>query len=430
VLLFGDAEHVPTWYFPNPVHPDQVIASDYPYALYEQHLLDFGLDFAVGRLPVDADHAALAVANIIQYEQNPPSQPGFYNQAAIASQFQCCKYDPLIFENPQPPKGSDQRAFIQVVEDVRTRLVLKGYSVARIYTETIDPNYFGDPTPKRYAGGSLLPAALQPPFPWSGNTADIGAAWNDGRFLMVHLDHGWGGGWAHPSFSQGPTSGLVNGNLLPVVLSYNCSSGRFDDETDGPPNEPVDDDPTPNGYLSFTERLFRNPDGGAIGVISATRTTYATGNVMIRGALDSAIPALDPMWGPPSAHRRLGDMLNHARMYMWSHSSADGADLLRHNLLYNLFGDPTLKMWTKQPAMLPNDITVDGTADGLVAAYGVEGATITALQHTAAGTVPVGRGVVFDGVAILPYFEQPVAGAAIELSATAENAISVALTKP
>jgi hypothetical protein len=151
---------------------------------------------------------------------------------------------------------------------------------------------------------------------------------------------------------------------------------------------------------------------------------------MIRGALDSAIPTLDPAFGPTSAHRRLGDMLNYARTYMWAHSSASFVDLLRHNLLYNLFGDPTLKMWTQQPAHLPNDFVVDGTANGLVVGYGVEGATITALQITARGTVPVGRGTVHDGVALLPYFEQPEPGAPIELSASAENAVGVTLTRP
>jgi hypothetical protein len=428
VLLFGDAEHVPTWYWPNPVHPEDVIASDYPYALYPQHLLDFGLDFAVGRLPVDQAHAALAVSNIVAYEQNPPAQPLFYDRAGIASQFQCCQYDPLIFEDvPQPPKGTDQRAFIQVVEDVRNRLILNGYTADRIYTETIDGGYFGDPTPKRYANQAFLPFALQAPFPWSGDTAGITAAWNAGRFAMIHLDHGWPGGWAHPGFGPAATSNLANGNLLPVVLSYNCSSGYFDDETDGAPNEPIAD-PTPNGHLSFTERLFRNPAGGAIGVISATRTTFATGNIMIRGALDAAIPTLDPAWGPSAAHRRLGDMLNHARNYMWSHSSASGTDLLRHNLLYNLFGDPTLKMWTDQPAMLPNDFQADASASAILVLYGVEGATITALQGSEEGTVPVGRGVVRDGVAVLPYFHPPDPTMPIELSASAENAVSVALT--
>lgn len=423
VLLFGDAEYVPTWYVTNPVHPDQVIASDFPYGKRPDGLLEF----AVGRLPVDPASADLIVAKIIGYEQNPPGKASFYEKAAIASQFQCCRYDPMIFDDvPAPPAGTDQRAFIQVVEDVRDRLLAEGYDVDRIYKKTLDPLYTeADKTPRFYADGTPLPDELKTPFPWSGSPTDIISAFNDGRFLMVHLDHGYPGGWVNPSFNAPGT--LTNGELLPVVLSFNCSTGYFDDETDGPPNEPLDKDPTPMGNLSFTEQILRNPNGGAIGVISATRTTFATGNIMILGALDSAMPDLDPTFGADTPHRRLGEMLTAARVYMASLSSASIPDIIRHFLLYNLFGDPTLAMWTAKPVTLPLASRVEVTDSALEVHYGVEGATITALQQTERGRLPIGRGVVRDGVAILPYIARPDPGGPIELSASAENAVSVKL---
>ncbi len=312
VLLFGDAEYVPTWYVINPVYPDQVIASDFPYGKRPDGLLEF----AVGRLPVDPASADLIVAKITSYERSPPGKASFYEKAAIASQFECCSYDPMIFDDvPAPPDGTDQRAFIQVVEDVRDRLLAKGYGVDRIYKKTLDPLYTeADKTPKFYADGTPLPNDLKAPFPWSGSSTDVIDAFNDGRFLMVHLDHGYPGGWVNPSFNSPLT--LTNGELLPVVLSFNCSTGYFDDETDGPPNEPLDKDPTPTGYVSFTEKILRNPNGGAIGVIAATRKTFGTGNIMILGALDAALPDLDPTFGSNTPHRRLGEMLTAARVYL------------------------------------------------------------------------------------------------------------------
>ncbi|MDO8473498.1 MAG: C25 family cysteine peptidase [Dehalococcoidia bacterium] len=146
--------------------------------------------------------------------------------------------------------GTDQRAFIETSELVRNSMLTQGYTVGRIYTKTVDGGgyclvdpgsgpcppgqmqqpYNGDSTPRRYFNGTLLPADLGG---GSGSTANIVNAINNGRFLVLHRDHGWEGGWSNPGFATGNANGLTNGGLLPVVFSVNCASGLFDNETAG-----------------------------------------------------------------------------------------------------------------------------------------------------------------------------------------------------
>lgn len=433
LLLFGDAEYVPTFYETNPIYPDRVIPSDFRYGQVAGPAI-LGSDLGVGRLPVDPPDAPGVVDKIIAYESAPPVLDDdnlfFYEAVTVASQFECCRYE--------LPDGKDQRAFIRTVEDVRTRLMSLGFGVERIYTETVDggdedadpprPPYAGDPTPLYYADGTPLPNSLLPPYPWDGDTADIVAAFEEGRFMMIHLDHGWSYGWAHPRLDGDDASALSNGDRLPVLLSFNCTSGYYDNETDGLPNDPdVDGDA---GYVPFTERMLRNPDGGAIGLIAATRTTYGHGNIMIRGAVDSALPAVDPNFGSPFAQRRLGDMLNHARLYMIVNYGA-GSNTHRHVLLYQVFGDPTLEMWTAEPRVLPEiPLEVELYPDFIEVLYPVNDAVITALQETPDGLRPIGRGRVDDGVALLELAEQPISGVPIQYSANMENHIPAQLSDP
>jgi hypothetical protein len=440
VLLFGDAEHIPPFYRSHPAAPQKFVASDYPYAVYPQFRGDAAMDFAVGRLPVDPPQAQTVVDKTINYESQPPFKPVFYNTVGLASQFQCCKLD-LTDDNIQsPPDGTDQRAFIEIMEDFRNRLMSQGYQGQRIYTETVFggnanhdpplPPYTGDPAPKFYDDGASLPSDLLPPFPWDGDAQDIIDAFDDGRFVMVQLDHGGTSGWSHPHFVTSNAKALTNGDLLPVVLGFNCSSGYFDNETDFPGDPTLPSDPTSNSWTSFSEEILRNPNGGAVATIAATRTTNATGNVMIRGALDAAITGILPDFGPSTPHRRLGDMLNHARLHMIDRYGS-GANVQGHLLLYNLLGDPTLEMWTENPLELPpfyEEIAL--FPDFLVIVYRFEGATLTAFQETETGPRPIGRGVVRDGMGTLTYFEEPLAGVPIQVSASAVNGVSEQLSPP
>src|SRR5581483_9130523 len=204
VLLLGDADCIPPFY--KSTSGSATTGTDYPYALLSSDGPDDLVpDFAVGRIPVDTlDQANTVVDKVINYEKTPPFSASFYSHASLASQFQ------------SNGSGRDERSFIETSELARNTLLGHGYNAQRIYTRT------GAGTPQRYYNNALLPAdlGLGSGFAWDGDTNDIVNAFNAGRFLIVHRDHGWQYGWSNPSFeSTNVINDLHNGSLLPVVFS-------------------------------------------------------------------------------------------------------------------------------------------------------------------------------------------------------------------
>lgn len=436
VLLMGDAEFIPTFY---PADMPDDAGSDFPYSNYVQILFDaFFPDFGTGRIPVDTlAQADTVVDKIVNYESNPPNLgigngAPYYTTAGFASQFQGFRMNadgtPL---NNQP--GTDQRAFIETSELARQELVDRGYTVPRIYTRTIDNGgyclqknangdciqtqqpYNGNTTPRRYFNGNLLPAAIGAGsgFAWDGDTADVTNAWNAGRFLFLHRDHGWPGGWGDPGFSTSNVNALTNGDRLPVVWSVNCASGIFDNETAGGIYG------TTNSYVSFAEAALRKADGGAIGVIGDTRNspTWAN-NALTRGYFDAVWPDTVPGFGGNTSHKRLGDTLNWGKIYLASQvgisqtaGSVSVGDMGYEYHIWHVIGDPTLAMWTNNPRKLvlnPNFKVIETSRLHEVLQYNGDGTTITKLQVTPEGdTKAIARGVVKDGKVMLNYFELP-----------------------
>jgi hypothetical protein len=459
VMLMGDAEFVPTFY---PAGMADNAGSDFPYSNYVQVLFDaFFPDFGTGRVPVDTlDQANTVVDKIVKYEANPPFKGfgaggPFYTTAGFASQFQCCRMNangtPL---NNQP--GTDQRAFIETSEFVRQELVDRGYTVPRIYTSTVDNGgyciqqnssgvctqtqaaYSGNTTPRRYFNGSLLPGSIGAGsgFAWNGSTADITAAWNQGRFLFLHRDHGWPGGWGSPGFSTTDVDNLSNGDLLPVVWSVNCASGLFDNETAGGVYS------TTNSGVYFAERALRKADGGAIGVIGDSRNspTWAN-NALTRGFFDAVWPNTVPSHGGNTSFKRLGDILSWGKIYLAGQvgvsqtaGSVSVDDMGYEYHIWQVIGDPTLAMWTRNPyrLVLDKNLTIQSVSRlGEIVNYKQDGAIITKLEVLANGeTRALARGMVTDGKAELTYVAQASENARVIYSASKADAASVTLNKP
>jgi len=415
ILLLGDAEFIPPFY-------ESGIGTDWPYAILGAVGSDEVPDFAVGRIPVDTlDQANAVVDKIIAYEQSPPTSSTFYSKAAVASQFQCCREDVAA-------SGTDQRTFVEVSEFARNVMLGKGKTVDRIYTRT-GPST----TPARYYDGTLLPSALGvgSGFPWGGSTANITNAINDGRFLVIHRDHGWSGGWAHPDFESTHVDTLTNADLTPVVFSVNCSSGYFDNET------------APGGVFSsvyFVEHALRKADGGAVGVLGDTRDSPSWPNsALLKGYIDAMWPNAIGSFGANVSKRRLGDILNHGKLYMMTQIGVAGAgvsasDARDELYLWHCYGDPTLEIWLSYPYLvfLPAKLlSVEIAKESLLVGYEMNGAVITALQDDP--QIPgaqriVGRGEVIGGVATLEFVQRPLPGYPINYSATFEGAVSVAPT--
>lgn len=457
VLLFGDSEFVPPSRTDFDTVPamgvddgDPTTGTDLGYALYATSLFDILPDFAVGRISVDtAEQAQVVVDKVINYESTPPfidrfSGDPFYTTASHASQFQCCRMhadgSPLEYD------GRDQRNFIQTSELVRDRLVTFGYTVERVYTETIDRGgycvddnvpctvqqpYNGVRTPDRYYLGTRLPADLQSGsgFHWTGSGIAIQDAINEGRFLVLHRDHGDWDSWTHPSFDRWAVQALTNGDLLPFVYSVNCSSGFFDAETD-------------LGWTmheSMMETFLRTPRGGAVAGLGDNRVSPTWANsALARGFYDATWPRVLRDFGGDDSIRRLGDILNYGKTYLLTQvgvAQTTGREIglfaaLTELAIWHAFGDPTLEMWTRNPhrELMNADYTLHSDDDGMEVGYGVEGATITAMQMVQGIVRPVGRARVEGGVARIGYFREPVAGVPIALSASYENRVSIRLT--
>jgi len=89
-------------------------------------------------------------------------------------------------------------------------------------------------------------------------------AFNEGRLLVNYVGHGSPYLWAHERIftSADDIPRLNNGYKLPLVFAASCAIGFYDD---------------PEG-VSMAQQFLLHPDGGAIGVVSATRLVWSSLN--------------------------------------------------------------------------------------------------------------------------------------------------------
>jgi|GEM_PF-1972687 len=427
ILLLGGYDQIPEYemlddhYSVDGIRYDYEWPSDYGYADYQGSALPF---FALGRVRVTTlDQAQHYVDKVISYESDPPGNPAFYRSVLEAGYFQSYLPEdcPDAEGNGDQKCGKTSRWFIENSEFAHEFLLEAGYLVQRAYVKRLNyiPEDSLDYMPTWYHDGSFLPEDIGygSGFAWDGETGDIIAAINNGRFLVTHRDHGFFTGWVDPPFETVDVEGLVNEDLQPVVLSINCLSGHDD----------------------FVDRLLvQDPDdpsastGGAVGVLAATRISYSGYNdVLYRGLIDAVWPsAVEDFGNPLALPMTLGDMHLHAKLYVGSiyslKKSGSGEITVR---AHQTWGDPTLQMWTEAPAWVPEYILVDSIdPDSLILNYNEEGAVVTAYQETEDGHYPLGRSLVVDGTASITYIQEPLAGVPIVLSASGVNAVAALLT--
>lgn len=310
ITIMGDDELVPT--FPG----INGIPSDLQYSMRDD--ADELPDVAVGRiLGADQTQVGAAVAKIVGYETTAPTGD-FLTHATLAAQFQDTDGEGQVND------GRENRTFTQFAETVRSGLVKRGVTVDRIYGD--EP----ETTPMQFNDGTNLPSSLlKPTFPWNGTGADVSAAWNAGRFLVIHRDHGWSDGWGTPFYTTDDVNALKNGALLPVVMSINCASAAYD----------VDED-------SFVQSALVKPDGGAVGVFGDTRNSPSWHNSQIGlGFVDGLLPSVLPSEGPATS-QRMGDALINGKLRLAGLAPPASDGSTRNELyLWHFFGDPSMQMW-------------------------------------------------------------------------------------
>jgi peptidase C25-like protein len=356
VVLFGDTSHVPTWHVPCAQNGDVnecSIPSDLPYSL--NFPSDLFADVMLGRIPAPNLDAANAVVNkIVGYETTAPSNDiDFYTHTTVTAYFEqrlLCVLnegesgEPNCKEKNGPitghyikdyPNHKDGRGFTLTAENIRTAMVDAGLTVDRVYTKGDDDQVI----PEEYYNGTPIPDYLRlPTFPWNGTGADLLSHYNAGRSLILHRDHGWNYGWAHPNLTTSDTASMTNGTKLPVVFGVDCSSATFDIP----------------GSPSFVETQVMKPDGGAFAGFGDTAVSPTwPNNHMAYGFFDAMFPDTIPTFGSDTATARLGDILLSGKGYMAAKN--DGGGEYQEHYLYHLLGDPSAQAWVSTPVHI--DVT-------------------------------------------------------------------------
>jgi len=334
VLLLGDSNLIPTWMTPKEgADPPATIASDVPYS---QSGASFTLpNVGMGRIPAGTlAQAENAVTKQIVYTDTPPAAGNaFYNKATVAGYFQikeCDSNGNCSFPNG---KSRESRRYMTSVTKVFAGLGAFGKTVDRYITRQAES------TPIFLNDGSFMPGPFIGTSPYTGTGEGVRNAINDGRWLVFHRDHAGPGGWGDPGFNGALADTLTNGDKLPFILSINCSSGKFDDA----------------GQNTFVDRLLFNPNGGAVGIISATRNTPSfrneefarpLANALTGGKVASAGHWLFPINTPI---RRGAAVMQWGRLLLGMRAGFDATwrNMLRY---YHYFGDPSVRIYTNGPA--------------------------------------------------------------------------------
>lgn len=366
LLIVGDHDHVPAEMITQGT-------ATFPSDLY--YVCMFGSrdhfpDMAKGRISVSSPSEAMMVAlRIIDYERDPINDSAFYYNGLHCAQFQ-----------DDDTNGYATRRFTHTSEEVRDYMMGFGYDVERVYHtySYVNPTNYND---GRFSNGEPVPADLLRAngFQWNGNQNMVANAINNGKFYVLHRDHGYvgGSGWAHPYFTNSSMHLLSNGDKRPVVFSLNCHTGDFSRPS------------------CFAESLLRLPAGGAIGVVGASGTSYSGYNDAIAAGLFDAIwnnPGLLPVFGtggvsnpnvlahPPIL--ALGDVLHHAMIRMVQTWNGTTNANRRQYRMYHYLGDPAMKIFTQYPsqiiAQIPDTLIV-GSTNLDVAACNVPDAKVTIL---------------------------------------------------
>lgn len=337
-VIIGDVQQVPADMFAAPDNSGNY-GTDLYYACMDGGN-DYVPEMAHGRISVNSlSQAIQVIQKMVNYERNPIQDTSFYKNGVNCAQFQDDDLD-----------GFADRRFTHTSEDVRDYLIAKGYNVERIYytdNNVMPLNYNAG----YYSNSQPIPSVLLKTngFNWSGGANDIKNSINAGKFYVLHRDHGFvgGTGWAHPYFISSNISTLTNGNKLPVVFSINCHTGEF----------------TLNSC--FAETFLRQTNGGAVGVFGASYYSYSGYNDGLTAGLFDAIwsdPGLIPVFGSGgfsiptvtnhSDITNMGMVLNQGLLRMrqtWSGNNSGNVYTYR---LFHYFGDPAMRMWTKQPTQL------------------------------------------------------------------------------
>ncbi|MBM3240588.1 hypothetical protein FJZ31_30255 [Candidatus Poribacteria bacterium] len=306
VVLFGDGtfdfKGIDKKTYPEPPELNGYIPPHYVWTTYGDTSTDHwyatvsGIDvlpdFFLGRLTVETqDEAAAVVDKIVKYDDSRPN--GSWRRRIIS-----------IADDDATNSGDF--IFKKSLDEVSQNNTLLGFETTKIFLEDVMEQVNANPT--QY--GNMLPGQV--------TRQIITEELSKGAVIAQYAGHGGRVVWAHEIiFDNYAVQRLQETDKLPFLLVFSCYNGYFDKP----------------GTPSMAEALLRLPKSGIIGMLSATRLTYGSGN----DALNKII--FDDIF--KRNMRGLGEIAFDSKLEVLI---TDGYGQFEVMQQYTLFGDPATKI--------------------------------------------------------------------------------------
>ena len=313
------------------------------------------VDIGIGRIPVQTlEEAESFVDKVLLYNSNPSSS----------------SFNPLS-------AGDWKNKICFVADDVDAAWEINLVTHADALAEKIDTTYNYFNLKKIYIDSyqqSLLGGAQRYP----DAQEDLVNLINDGVFIVNYVGHGGEVGWASERILElSDINNFSNINRLPVFITATCEFTRYDDPS----------------RISAGEYLILNPNGGAIGLYSTSRTVAESPTYYLVDALYNYLP-----------NKNLNLTFGESLMYCKNDPSAAFNSVKRK---FSFFGDPNLKL--SHPQFNVNTLSVEllDSLNQVIPSFNSD--TIKALSHVKVNGQVVSLNqseVNFDGVLDVTVFDK------------------------
>ena len=182
-----------------------------------------------------------------------------------------------------------------------------------------------------------------------------------GQFFMTYVGH------ANPSYITKEVklwtsyeSKNANNARLPIMTTACCDVARYDGTS----------------QRGLMEIMFHNPNGGAIAMLTATRSAYATGNDALNRAFVNNL----------FCYNTKGYMPTLGEAYMYCKQSF-GSSVAYNKMMFSLLGDPAMKVYYPKPLFKINKINNINVGDNVINSGALRQVTVEAQVLTPNGTV-------------------------------------------
>jgi len=249
---------------------------------------DYGMDFAIGRIPVQTtEEAEYVVDKLVEYSTNLP--PGFWKNLFT-----------IVADDEIVEGGSgNETIHTHDAEELVESYVPKRFDLNKIYLTEYPIVYD--------ASASWISKP--------GVTEDLLNRINEGSLIINFIGHGNPHLWTHERIFRDSrdTHKIQNENRYGFWITATCDFGRWDDPSDE----------------SFAEVIFKMKNRGAIGMLTSARLVYASSNATFNKNF------VKYLFQEPENPLRVGDAMRLAK-------AVSGDRVNREK--FHIFGDPTLKL--------------------------------------------------------------------------------------